>query len=129
MSKLKLVVLYSMRKSIVSSDYSVMYTEEQMVQIVQKAIKTLLSNGSSGNGINLPTEGNQSGTKKPDAPNNNYLCSKEAAKFLGISSSALKDWKKKKMIPYSQNTYKGRIFYDKSDLIAFVERNKKRKYC
>jgi len=106
-----------------------MYTEEQMVQIVQKAIKTLLSNGSSGNGINLPTEGNQSGTKKPDALNNNYLCSKEAAKFLGISSSALKDWKKKKMIPYSQNTYKGRIFYDKSDLIAFVERNKKRKYC
>jgi hypothetical protein len=118
-----------MEKFKISSNSSAIYTEEQMVQIVQKAITTLLTTASSGNGLNLPSEGIQSGTKKPDAPNNNYLCSKEAAKFLGISSSALKDWKKKKMIPYSQNTYKGRIFYEKSDLIAFIEKNKRRKYC
>ncbi len=123
-----MVVLYNMEKFKISSNSSAIYTEEQMVQIVQKAIKTLLSTASSGNSLNLPPEGIQSGTKKTDSPNHKYLCSKEAASFLGISPSTLKDWKKKKLIQYSQNTYKGRIFYDQSDLIAFLEKNKKRKY-
>ena len=109
-------------------NHSVIYTEEQMVQIVQKAIQTLFSSASSGKGLTLPPDGRQSGTKKTESPNNNYLCSKEAARFLGISESTLKEWKKNGVIPYIQNVYKGRIFYDSSDLIAFLEKNKKRKY-
>jgi hypothetical protein len=111
-----------MNSNLSANNLLVILTPEQVTQLIQEAIMPLVAR------LEIPVLN----LKKPKidlkASGNDLLSSKEAAAFLGVSLSALKIWKKKRLIPYSQASYKGRIFFRMSDLEAFVEKNKKRKY-
>jgi hypothetical protein len=111
-----------MNSNISANNHLILMTAEQVVQLLHEALKPLVS--KLENPVHEP--------KKPrielKAIGNDLLSSKEAAAFLGVSLSALKTWKKKRQIPFSQASYKGRIFYRISDLEAFLEKNKKRRY-
>jgi excisionase family DNA binding protein len=100
----------------------VVLTPEQVIQLIQEALKPLVSK--------LDNPGFEQKMPRIELKNsgNDLLSTKEAADILGVSLSTLKIWKKNRLIPYSQASYKGRIFFRKSDLEAFLEKNKKRKY-
>lgn len=51
-----------------------------------------------------------------------YLTTKEAARFLLISERQMRNYKASKVVPYSK--IGGRLLFRKADLLAFVETHK-----
>ena len=51
-----------------------------------------------------------------------YLTTKEAAKFLLVSERQMRNYKASKVVPYSK--IGGRLLFRKADLLAFVETHK-----
>lgn len=111
----------------------VVVSQEQLVELIQDAIKPLLANRKRTKST-ADSEFKNSGMETSliemelSGAGEDLYSSKEAASFLGISISALKQYKNRKKINYIQSVYKGRIFYTKADLLLFLEKNKKRCY-
>ncbi len=56
------------------------------------------------------------------ADDDEYLTTKEAARFLLVSERQMRNYKASKVVPYSK--IGGRLLFRKADLLAFVETHK-----